>query len=232
MSDESIFEGQTPADGDTQPQVSTPTLPDSVKELVGPGKKYATVEKALEALAPAQSHIATLEAELKELRAKAEGVVSVEQVYATVQELLEKERRPAVTPALDEASLTGLLDRTLTAREQAAAKQQNIETVKSALTDKFGDKANEQFKAKAQELGLPISALNDLAAKSPKAVLEYFGVKPSGAPARTSSTVNTAALSTRQPDAQPLKTVMAGATTKEVTAHWNEIKERVLKGEN
>lgn len=231
MSDESIFEGTTPnADGDLQPQAPAIVLPDSVKELVGPGKKYATVEKALEALAPSQSHIATLEAELKELRAKTEGVVSVEQVYATVQELLEKERRPAVTPALDEASLAGLLDRTLTAREQAASKQQNVEAVKSALTAKFGDKANEQFKAKAAELGLPIGELNALAAKSPKAVLEYFGVKPGGTPARTSSSVNTEALSIRQPEAQELKSVMGGGTVKEATALWNELKKRVEGG--
>lgn len=232
MTDEvTIFgEGATP----TTPEGTAPAplaLPDSVKDLVGPGKKYATVEKALEGLAHSQNHIATLETENRTLREKTEKALSVDQVYETVQELLAKERMTSAPTAVDEATIAGLLDRTLTAREQAAAKKANVETVKAALKDKFGDKAEESFKAKAAELGVGVGFLNDLAAASPKAVLEYFGTKPAASlPPRTSSTVNTDALSATPRPPGTLPSVMAGATTKQVTSVWAELKKRRMEG--
>lgn len=229
MTDATIFDDQPatpPANEVTPPVAPTIVLPDSVKELVGPGKKYTSVEKALEALAHSQNHIATLEADNRTLREKAESAVTVDTVYETVQELLKKERSTSGSAPLDEAALGSVLDRKLTEREANAKRAGNVESVKSALTGKFGEKASEVFRAKAEELGLSVQTLNELAATSPKAALEYFGVKPTGVPSRPSSTVNTEALASRPSDPPKIKTVMGGATTKEVVATWQEIKKR------
>lgn len=223
MTDESIFD-----DGVTQPNIEQPAelkivLPDSVKDLVGPGKKYATVEKALEALTPSQTHIQKLEQELKELREGQQHGVDMETVYATVQDLLAKERETRVAPVVDESSLAGVVDRALTAAQQRAQATQNVAVVKDELRKKFGDKAGEAFKAKAEELGVGIAFLNDLAARSPKAVLEFFGGKPN-ASARTHSSINTEALNTRPQPPVEGKSVMNGASAKEVDAAWARIK--------
>lgn len=226
MTDESIFDGDQTGNGIEQAAPLTVTLPDNVKDLVGPGKKYATVEKALEALAPSQNHIANLERELKELREGQQGGVDLDTVYATVQDLLAKERETRVAPTVDESSLAGVVDRALTAAQQKAEATRNVAVVKEQLTKMFGDKVNEKYKAKAEELGVGVAFLNDLAARSPKAVLEFFGGKPNASPARTHSSINTEALNTRpQPPAQG-ESVMNGASTKKVTDAWQRIKSK------
>lgn len=226
MTDESIFDDGQTNDGIGQPAELKIVLPDSVKELVGPGKKYATVEKALEALNPSQAHIQKLEQELKELREGQQGGVDLDTVYATVQDLLAKERETRVAPVVDESSLAGVVDRALTAAQQKAEANRNVAVVKEQLTKMFGDKVNEKYKAKAEELGVGVSFLNDLAAKSPKAVLEFFGGKPNASTARTHSSINTEALNTRPQPPTEGKSVMSGASTKQVTDAWQRLKSK------
>lgn len=224
MTDESIFDNDPTGNVVDDSAKLTINLPDSVKELVGPGKKYATVEKALEALVPGQTHIQKLEQELKELREGQQQGVDLDTVYATVQDLLAKERETRVAPSVDEASLAGVVDRALTAAQQKAEANRNVAVVKEQLTKMFGDKVNEKYKAKAEELGVGVNFLNDLAAKSPKAVLEFFGGKPNASTARTHSSINTEALNTRPQPSEQGKSVMAGASSKEVTAAWQRLK--------
>lgn len=224
MSEENIFtEQQTPPAGEQQP--TTTQLPDHLKELVGPGKKYATVEKALESIPHAQQHISTLETELKGMREKIATAVSAEQVYETVQQLLEAEKATLSTAAVDENSLAALLDRKLTEREQAAKQQSNVQSVKAALANKFGEKAEEMYVAKATELGVGIQFLNDIVKHSPKAALELFGLAHTPTPPRsTTGGINTEALNAqKQPKDKP-QTVMGGASTNEMLDAWRAAK--------
>lgn len=227
MADENIFgnEQKTP-DGVTAPP-TPPTLPDSVKDLVGDGKKYATVEKALEALAHSQNHIAKLEQEARERAAQLESAVSVEKLHETVQELLAKERETHVPAAVDEAALSGLLDRALTQREQAALAQKNQDAVVTALRNKFGDKAQEVYEGKAKELGVSVADLNAMARKSSAAVLTYFDVKAApGIPARPGSSVNTDAIALNKPPVEKPKSPMYGEGS--IKDSWEYAKRQVM----
>lgn len=229
MSNENLFGNggeQTPPVQPNPPQSTAPTVPDSLKELVGEGKKYATVEKALEALPHAQAHILRLEQEAAELRKKAEQAQDTGKMYEMVQELL-KQRETATPNAapLDEQALEALLDRKLTAREQEQVATRNAEHVREALKGKFGEKAQEVFESRAKELGVGVGFLTDLAKKSPAAALKLMGVEsaPASAPSPTKGTVNTAALSNQQqPPAAPK--VMGGATTQEILSAWRAAK--------
>lgn len=223
MSEQNLFDGETTPDpANTAP--TTLSIPDNVKDLIGEGKKYASVEKALEALGHSQTHIARIEADNAELRAKAEKAVDSEKLYETVQELL-KGSRQTNGEVLDAAALEGLLDRKLTEREQRTVENSNAASVKQALITKFGDAetAQKMFDEKAKELGIGVGFLTDLAKKSPKAVLEYFGAKaaPSASPTRT--TVNSEQLSTQKRD-DPPKSVMGGATNDQLMAAWRAAK--------
>lgn len=234
MSDENIFDGAgnpTP----NQPageQPAAPVLPDSVKDLVGPGKKYATVDKALEALVPSQEHIARLEADNKLLREKSEGALSVEQVHETVQELLRKERETRSPVSVDEATISGLLDRKLEEKTKLATQKENVASVTSALKAKFGDKAQEAYESKAKDLGLSVADLNNLSKTSPKAALELFGVTPkAGSVSHSRGTINTDSFSNVQRVDKPAKSAMGGGSTGDLMASWNYAKSQVNSGD-
>lgn len=224
MSDNKLFDDpQTTPEGDAnaQPQPATLVLPDPLKDLVGEGKKYASVEKALESIPHAQAHIQKLEQELKELREAVAKARGVDEVYNTVQDLLKQETATPVPAVVDEDSLAAILDRKLAEREAAKRAQANREAVKKALVEKYGEKAKEAYESRLKELGLGEQFVDSLIAHSPAAALELFGLKGSTpkAPAPSLSSVNTAALNST-PKEQPVKTVMGGATTQEIIAAW------------
>lgn len=221
MSDDTIFSDPTKS---TEAPKAGIVLPDEAKELIGEGKKYASVEEALKALPHAQKHISTIEEENKRLREKAEGGQSAEEVLRTVQELLKAEKQ--ATPALagmDESSVAAILDRKLAQKALEDTAKANVSAVTTALRAKFGDKAEEMYKAKAAELGVSVSFLNDVAKASPKAALEMFSLK---VPVTTSSngSVNTEVLpnTIHTPAKQPR--IMGGATTEQIMAAWRAAK--------
>lgn len=228
MSEQTIFDNQP----DQPPVVDPPKpqfqLPDSVAELVGEGKKYASVEKALEALPHAQTHIQKLETELADLRKAQENSQSAEEVLRAIQEAKEKLQTPGA--ALDQEALAKLvattLDSQLTVREQQTRAQSNAKQVMEALRQKHGDKAKDVYVAKAEELGISVQRLNELASESPKAALAYFGAAPV-ASTRTHSTVNTASLPDNRQDGlppKPTKSLMAGASSQEVQAYFASLR--------
>lgn len=232
MADEkSIFES-----GETIPDpkdTSAPTIviPDNVKEMIGDGKKYADVSKALEALGYSQEHIARIERENAELREKAGGGLSQDDVLKTVKDILAEERKTFGAPAqVDEAALTRVvdsaLDRKLTMKEEAAIANANTEVVKKAMLAKYGEKAEEQYKAKAGELGVGVKFLNDLVAKSPAAAFKLFGLdsdKPNAGTA-THGSVNSAAFREQVPATPPAKSIMRGASTADILAEFRRHK--------
>lgn len=224
-----IFDDNAPAD--QQQVVPQPPaaiqLPDEVAELVGEGKKYATPEAALKALPHAQKHIATLEAELAELREKASGAHNVDELYETVQDLLKKQKATPGATEVSEDVIANVLARQLEQREAKQKQEQNVAAFKDALGKKFGDKAKEQFAAKAAELGLSVEALSDVVRKSAPAGLALFGLTASpGAPKPVHGSVDTTRLHSQQPPEPQVKPVMFGAKSADVMAAWNEAKRR------
>lgn len=203
-------------DGSTPPVVDPPkppTVPDHLKELIGEGKKYASVEKALESLPHAQSHIQKIEQENAELRQRMAEAVAAEEVYKKLTESMNP--NSSATPKaveLDEASIATILEKTLTKREQEQVAAANVNRVKEALVGKYGDKAQEMYAAKAKELGVGVDFLNEVVRRSPKAAEELFGIKPKEkAPASsTPGGVNTAAFDNNRPPAKPQRGPLSG----------------------
>jgi hypothetical protein len=162
--------------------------------LVGEGKKYATLEAALDSLTPAQEHINKLEAELADLRKQMSDRESIEQ---KLEEIAEAKRVPAEKS--DPNDLLKLVDSRLAEKEQERSIKANIDSVVTTLTAKFGDeaKAKAAYEQKAAELGVSVGTLTELASKSPKAVLSYFNAREgSEVPTKTTGSVNTDALDT------------------------------------
>lgn len=196
-SDGAIFADQAPAAPKGEPPVApeTPREPapkadpyqDLLKEIkTQDGRvKYATVSDALNALRPAQEHISTLEQENLTYKQKLEQLQADLEKAGNVDKLLEKLDRKQETGDPETAGITEQdVLRVLTERERKQAEKANAEAVVSALTEHFGakDKAAEAFKNRGKDLGLD---LDDLARRSPKAVLELFKLERKPEPTKT-----------------------------------------------
>lgn len=225
MSDENIFNTPDPTPAPSIDPPNPPSVPDHLKDLIGEGKKYASVDKALESIPHAQSHIQKIEDENRTLREEMARRVAAEEVY---EKLVESMNREGVTPpapvAVDEASIATLIERKLADKEAERVAAQNIQHVKEGLLAKYGEKAQEMYEAKAKELGVGVGFLNDLVRKSPKVAEELFGLKPKEAAVSSTpqGTVNTAALHNRPP--APPSAKVQGNTTEALVQAWKAAK--------
>lgn len=226
MSDETLFaETTTTTEVAAVPQTQQPSLPEEVMALVGTGKKYATPEDALRSVPHAQAHIARLETEMQELRERAAQAKAIDDVYEALTSRQQSEpMATTIAPVVDERFIDAVLERKLEEQKRAEEKRVNLGKVKDTLTAKFGDKAPEVFKKKAEELGINEGFLTDLAAKSPVAALELFGAnaKEKVATAVPSGSINPQAFVQNQQPAPP-KAVMAGASTSDLLNAWRAV---------
>ncbi len=121
----------------------------------------------------------------------------------TIDEVLEKMKNES--PKQDSSNKDIDIDRIRSLAEEAAtrvisAKEQehenlreevrqadNAKLVSSALRKAFGDKAEEAFALKAQEIGEPVGDLNRMARLKPGFVLEMFGLRKETATAGNST---------------------------------------------
>lgn len=227
MTEQTLFPeaGTTPPTQEPATPPAALTLPSEVAALVGAGKKYNSVEDALKALPHAQAHIARIEEENRALREKANQARAVEEVYEALMSRQPEAGATLPQPVLDEQTLDTVLERKLEQKRQEELRLANLNKVRESLTGKFGEKAQEVFKTKAAELGVNEAFLTDLAAKSPVAAMELFGLAKKDAPSPTAApagTINPQALAQgKQPQAP--KAVMAGATTGDLLAAWRAV---------
>lgn len=237
MSDPSIFQNQNQGSDQNQNQGGNgnhqPNQNDQLVTMLAAIRnengepKYRTVEDALKALQHSQTFIPTLQQEVKAAKEEAERLraeaAKITQLEATVQELLQgKNQSEKATPqTIDEASIADIVQKTLTKAQTDAVRQANLSTVVKTLQEKFGAEVEAKFYGKAQELGFSKAEINDLAAKSPAAVFQIFGITDGGKPTQSAlnqSTVNTSGLNPN-PDSKikaNTKSLMLGATSEDI----------------
>ena len=172
----------------------TNEFPKEILELVGEGKKYKDVETALKSIAPAQSHIKTLETELQQLREQLEN--------KNLQSLVEDEDKEVIPPPATkgevniEELVAAKVNEALSKRTTQEQSKTNQSLVVQAAKKAWGDKAEIALYEAAAELGLSDKEIEALSAKSPAAAMKLLGlngtktVNIAGVP----STVNSASL--------------------------------------
>lgn len=217
-----IFEGGSSIPDQGENKAASFQVPEVVSELVGEGKKYSDINKALESIPHAQTHIQKLEAELAEVRAKLQASTSVEETLKQFKAQQEQGKPTSQPVGLED--IAGLIESKLSEREKQSVASKNQTEVVSKLTEQFGDKgkAEEAFVKKAKELGVSVSHLDDLAKTSPKAIFALFGTgsKPSGKGSYESS-VNSQAFSNLPQQRAPVPQVMSsGSSTTQVLDAW------------
>lgn len=160
--------------------------------------KYKDVQTALDALKASQEFIPQLQSEkrqveekLKELEAELAKRETLESFVERVKTNAKPQGEPA-TPktqeGLSEEKVAELLEKKisekLSAREAQSRKDANLQAVIDTLSKKYGDKAKDHIKHKAEELGTTLAAIKELAMSNPKMVLTLLG---SGSPQSVSS---------------------------------------------
>ena len=149
----------------------------ALADLVGEGKKYATVEDLAKGHVHGQRHIGTLETETATLREQSVKAQSVEDVLAAIK----GQQAPAQAPAADQlpvpASELSVADQIAAAfgqRDQATLAQtadQNRASVIADLSKLYGAEASQLYSKVGGALGVD---LDELAGKSPAAVLKLI----------------------------------------------------------
>lgn len=241
MSDANLFGDQgTPAQVNGNGGQSTPPngqsndvyadLLNSIKNERGE-PKYKDVQTALDALKHSQEFIPQvkteneqLKRELEAARAEAARVKELEETLTRLSSGQEPQKQQTTaTQGLDEEAVAKLVSQTLERQEREKKAKENTAVVVNKMKEVFGDKAGDLFYAKAKEFGLSADQVNSLAAQSPQAVFNLYGIgqtqkSNSGFPAPSTGSVNAGGY---QPQKQSYlgkndKPVLLGASTEEV----------------
>jgi len=120
-----------------------------------------------------------------------------------------------------------LVTQTIEQKEQQSKAKQNAQTVASKFTEQYGAQAEAAYTKIAQEAGLTVQQLNNLAATSPNVVMKLAGFETKSTPVgKPSSSINTQALNnTAKPELSAK--VPKGASTKDMLAAWRNAGEKV-----
>ena len=168
-----------------------PTSPSVLGDLVGEGRKFNDVEALAKGKVEADRFIEQMKQENAALKSDLEkqaykiGVTTKmeEMASATPTELSDPynnnnggtSNTANTQPMSSEANIESLVEQTLKKRELESAAKNNIAIVESELERAYGTEASSAVQQKAAELGLPLSELQGMAAKSPSAFMQLMG---------------------------------------------------------
>lgn len=243
---EDIFQNEVKTEVKEETPTATPTPTDPFTEKLQGIKgedgnpKYKDVDTALDALRHSQDYIKQLKTQMSELESKAtaakEQEARLEQLERFVQGV--KDAKPdqdvpktsEVPAGMSEAQAQKLFEQMLSQRDAAKVQQSNLDTVVQNLTERFGDQAPAQIRAKADELGVQSKDLERMAKENPKLVLSLFG----GSTTKTPTTpVKTSLTSPAQTQGQPSRPTVGvnegfargGRPTSELLDGWRKSKQ-------
>jgi hypothetical protein len=169
--------------GSEQPQnnqFEDKTPEEFMSELVGEGKKYATPEEAVRALAHANHHISNLEGENANFRTKLDKASTVDDILGKLKQqgaesgsdtgVDDQSNQP---PKADDVNVEELVKKLFQDQQSNATAQSNKKLVVDKMAMQFGGKAGQVWDGVEKNLGVD---LEQLCATSPTAALKLLGV--------------------------------------------------------
>jgi hypothetical protein len=194
MSGNNLFDQNSNSNDTEADKLQALTPEDAFATLVGEEAKFKTPEELAKAYAHLNMHAGKLESENGDLRESLTKAKTVEEVIAEMRAnstdtpqstTPDNDGTPDSDTAIDiSKTVEELVAKQLSERDNA----QKVKGVVETLTQKFGDKAGELYKAKGAELGIDLDAL---AIQSPQAVLALFGEGGNQQPQSSFNSVNT-----------------------------------------
>ena len=142
---------------------------DQLKGIInGNGEqKYKDVNTALEALKHSQDFIPQLQSEKESLQGKVAELEAQLKAAKSVEESINELNSTSQTQetqtqsSFSEEDINKLLEQKLTSMQQQSLAQSNEQEVNKALVSRYGDKAGEVVRSKAQELGMTVEDMKN-----------------------------------------------------------------------
>lgn len=181
---------------------------DSLKLLVGEGKKYGTVEDLAKAMVHGQAHITKLETEATTFKDSQTKQTSIDEILAAIKANGSTDQTPAdnQTPADQQKPDTGdtvdiaqQIKTAMAEQAQTNSAVANTQLVTDSLSKSLGTRANEVYTAVGKDLGVN---LDELSKTSPEAVIKLCTGQQQQAP-QLGTTPQTRFTNQQQPAANP-----------------------------
>jgi hypothetical protein len=199
----SIFDQTTDQNTENQAPLGGATSSFVERLVASKGEQWNDPEVIAKGKVEADDHIMLLEQQLKEMREDLGKQDYSKQLLETLQQskaqetppaaVVQEGTQPAVTP-VEAETIESLVAQALQKRETTATAESNLALANASMVETFGTEAAATVQAKANELGMSLDSLRDLAAQSPAAFASLIGSAPvsqAGSAPRTS--VNSAA---------------------------------------
>ena len=174
---DNIFDTQTSEDQDKS----------ILDELVGEGKKFATVEDLAKGKLEADAHIVQIEGEnkltreqLKDLETKSEKQATIADLIKTVQESNKQGKED--TNQLSDEDLSKKIRSIVQDDADVSTKESNLAKANKAVLDKLNgdvEAAKAYVAERAEKLGMSVAELQTLGETSPDAFHALMGTNPS-----------------------------------------------------
>lgn len=160
-----------------------------VEQLVGEGKKFKDITDLAKGKAESDKYIEVLKARLEEATREINTRTSLDTFLKEIKGAKEPNPQNVVNPpvdapnaGLDDSAIEKKFEEYLARRESQRSTQTNLEKVTTVLKEQFGPEANLIIKKKAQELGMSVQSLEQVAAQSPSAFYRLVGVAEERSP--------------------------------------------------
>ena len=157
--------------------------------LVGEGKKFKTPEELAKGKLEADSFIARLQEEKRQM----EEELTRLRVQKEISNQETKTKQPDASATTQAPSdVEALIERKLKEAKQTEQRKSNLQAAERFLTEAYGDQAEKVLKDQAKDMGIDTSRLLDLAADTPAVFKKLFAGTPKKMePSATTGTQNT-----------------------------------------
>lgn len=237
MSDQDVFEAPAaaPAAAPEAAPVAAPVVPapvdafaDRLNVIVNADgtPKFADVAQALDSIPHAQSHIQTIESENAALKAELDAAKAAKDLLAK-----QVQEKPAPASGLTPEQVAEISRQTMVEAAQANSEAANIAAVNAKFSELYGSKATEQMSTIAQQSGMSVAAVKELAKASPSAVFRLAGISlPNQAPVPPKTPGQGSGDNFTPPRVpEPPKSIMGGSDTKDLVANWRAAGEAITQ---
>lgn len=214
--------------GETKPtepgQTTTQEGQTLLTALVGEKQKYKSAEELAKAYVNADEFINTLKAENARLREEANKAKTIDEVLDRLNKTTtSSDNSPTTTQnTFDESKLADLVKNTLTKQEQEKIREANLLEADRKMKEKFGEKALEVFKQKA-DTPSKRQVMQELAAVDPNAFVNLFVTTDGGSttPPSTGSVNTLATGNTSARASEWSQEWLKEVRTKEPSKYWS-----------
>lgn len=201
------------------------------------GDQEVDLAKIQKRLDDSQKFIEQLIRERKEDRERIEELSrksspSIEEIQELVAKSQVNNGDPGVNPDDLAKTVYDRVTQSISQQEEAARSQKNFAEVSDVLAKKYGNEVDSKVGQAAQEIGMSLAEVVELAKKNPKAVYRILGITPgeTSTATTTSSGINTLGLGPTPPTKQP--NILQVRTEKERAALFQQRLAQHMKKHN